>query len=49
MRIILSTTSSVPMYEQIKTQVRNAVHAGSSPRARCSRRSGSSRWNCGSA
>lgn len=28
MRIILSSTSSVPMYEQIKTQVRNAVHAG---------------------
>ena len=28
MRIILSSTSPVPMYEQIKTQVRNAVQAG---------------------
>ena len=26
MRIIVSTTSAVPMYEQITTQVRNAIH-----------------------
>lgn len=28
MGIILSSTSSVPMYEQIKTQLRNAIHSG---------------------
>lgn len=28
MQIILSSTSSVPMYEQIKTQIRNAIHSG---------------------
>jgi len=27
-RIILSSTTSVPMYEQIKTQIRHAIHAG---------------------
>lgn len=28
MQIILSSTSGVPMYEQIKTQIRAAIHSG---------------------
>jgi GntR family transcriptional regulator len=28
MEIVLSSSSGVPMYEQIKTQIRNAVHSG---------------------
>ncbi|WP_144765734.1 GntR family transcriptional regulator [Curtobacterium sp. 9128] len=31
MHIVLSTTSGVPMYEQIKNQVRSSVHAGDPP------------------
>lgn len=28
MQIILSSTSAVPIYEQIKSQIRNAIHSG---------------------
>ncbi|SDS66871.1 transcriptional regulator, GntR family [Microlunatus soli] len=28
MQIILSSTSAVPIYEQIKTQIRHAIHSG---------------------
>jgi GntR family transcriptional regulator len=30
-QIILSSTSAVPMYEQIKTQIQNAIHGGDVP------------------
>jgi GntR family transcriptional regulator len=30
-QILLSSTSGVPMYEQIKTQVRAAIHGGAAP------------------
>ncbi|MBW4041202.1 MAG: GntR family transcriptional regulator [Acidobacteria bacterium] len=31
MQILLSSTSSVPMYEQIKTQIRHAINGGELP------------------